>query len=163
MSVTEEPGNGLAPGDQAQGDQARGDQARGDKALGEKDNRAYSRIYQKAIRMLASREHSRRELLEKLTRKSSDVPSDCIEQVLDALAEQGLQCDVRYAESLIRSRINRGYGPYYIRQELRSKGVAESVLQACEDCAALRILEQGAECLAPFDFVQLQSLEGVPV
>lgn len=57
----------------------------------------------------------------------SDVEA-LIANTLDVLAEDGLQSNERYAEVLIRSRVNRGQGPLKIRADLRQRGLdAESV------------------------------------
>ncbi len=80
-----------------------------------------------AMDLLARREYSRAELFEKLTQKSFEDGE--IESCLDALQEQGLQSDSRFAESFVRSRILRGQGPVRIKMELRRRGV-ESDLQA---------------------------------
>jgi len=74
-----------------------------------------------AIRLLARREHSRRELVERLAAKQH--ASDDITECLDALAEQGLQSDARFAESFLRSRLLRGQGPLKIRVELERRGI----------------------------------------
>lgn len=59
-----------------------------------------------------------------------------IEATLDALAEDGLQSDARYAEVLIRSRVNRGQGPLRIRADLRQRGLeGEAVEPLLEDYA----------------------------
>ena len=77
------------------------------------------------LRLLAAREHSRKELLQKLTVKG--YRRDTVLAVIDELAEQGWQNDRRYAESYARSRILKGYGPLRIAYELRQNGVAISV------------------------------------
>jgi regulatory protein len=87
---------------------------------------AYRAALDSAVRSLGQREHGRRELERKL--KSKGHAAEIIEQVMDYLLEHDLQSDIRFAEGLIRSRVQRGYGPMKIRQELGSKGVAESVL-----------------------------------
>ncbi|MCC5874501.1 MAG: regulatory protein RecX [Gammaproteobacteria bacterium] len=98
-----------------------------------------------AMDLLARREHSRQELAEKLrrhcgrvaekvARRASGKAEDkaepsrsavdaLIEETLNALAEDGLQSDARYAEVLIRSRVNRGQGPLRIRADLRQRGL----------------------------------------
>ncbi|WP_447553866.1 regulatory protein RecX [Vreelandella sp. EE22] len=81
-----------------------------------------------AIGLLARREYSRAELYEKLARKEFDA--DDIQACLDALEEQGLQSDVRFAESFVRSRILRGQGPVRIKAELRTRGIAQDTLLA---------------------------------
>lgn len=45
------------------------------------------------------------------------------------LWEHDLQSDTRFAESFVRSRIRRGYGPIKIRQELSSRGISEAELE----------------------------------
>jgi SOS response regulatory protein OraA/RecX len=42
---------------------------------------------------------------------------------------QGLVSDRRYAESLVRNRVERGYGPLKITHELRAKGVDDAVIE----------------------------------
>ena len=85
-----------------------------------------------AMNLLARREHLRGELAQKLKQKlarsgeSAPDPeraAEEIEAVLDQLAAENLQSDQRYAESYVRSRSSKGYGPDRIRQELREKGV----------------------------------------
>jgi regulatory protein len=78
-------------------------------------------IEQAAIRLLASREHSRAELKRKLGVKADDPAS--LEQVLDNLQQQKLQSDERFVEQYVGSRKRKGYGPLRIRQELQRKGV----------------------------------------
>ena len=78
------------------------------------------------MRLLASREHSRKELERKLRSKSHDA--DEVGQVLDQLAAQGLQSDVRYTEAYIHSRMQRGYGPLRIRAELKERGVSGGLI-----------------------------------
>lgn len=73
-----------------------------------------------ALNALARREHSRAELYQKL---ASSGNTELLEQVLDHLQEQGLQSDLRFAESYCRSRIARGYGWLQIAQGLRGKGI----------------------------------------
>ncbi len=77
--------------------------------------------------LLARREHSRRELEQKLKKRFKDLVS--IEAQLDRLAEERLQSDTRYAESFLRQRVNRGYGPARIQQEMRQKGIADGDVQ----------------------------------
>lgn len=82
-----------------------------------------------ALEMLARREHSRRELKQKLQRRFGlELQTD---ELLDALAEQGLQCDTRFTESYTRMRKRKGYGPIRIVMELRERGVAGSMVNDC--------------------------------
>ncbi len=73
------------------------------------------------MRLLAAREHSRRELHQKLIQRQADP--GLLEQVLDQLQRDGLQSDDRYTESFIESRVNRGQGPVRIRRELKERGI----------------------------------------
>lgn len=74
------------------------------------------------MRYLAVREHSREELRQKL-RHANHSPG-LIEAVIADFAERNLQSDSRFAEVFSRSRRNRGYGPYRIRQDLRQRGIS---------------------------------------
>ena len=80
-----------------------------------------------AVRSLSQREHGRRELEQKLLRKGHDRA--LVARVLDYLVEHDLQSDTRFAESFVRSRIQRGYGPVKIRQELSSRGISERQIE----------------------------------
>ena len=105
---------------------------------------AYRTALDSAVRSLGQREHGRRELELKLKRKGHTA--EVIERVLDYLLEHDLQSDSRFAEGLIRSRVQRGYGPMKIRQELGSKGVSESVLEAqlTEPCQFWESVAEGS-------------------
>lgn len=74
-----------------------------------------------AMNLLARREHSFLELKNKLCLK--DYPQDVVESVLRALQDDNLLSDQRYAESYVRLRAAKGYGPVRIRQELRERGI----------------------------------------
>mgnify|MGYP003635309856 CR=1 FL=1 len=81
-----------------------------------------------AIGLLARREYSRAELAQRLKKKAFD--DTAIDECLDALAEQGLQSDARFAASFVRSRILRGQGVIRIKGELRQRGVDQETLNA---------------------------------
>ncbi|PRY65145.1 regulatory protein [Vreelandella songnenensis] len=78
------------------------------------------------VQLLARREYSRAELAQKLRQKAFE--SADIEECLDTVAEQGLQSDVRFAESFVRSRILRGQGVIRIKGELRQRGIHQDIL-----------------------------------
>jgi regulatory protein len=80
----------------------------------------------RAVGLLARREHSRLELARKLADKG--FADEEIEPVLEQLVEEGWQSDRRYAESLIRARSARRYGPDRIANELAQQGVDEGVM-----------------------------------
>lgn len=52
-----------------------------------------------------------------------------IAPAIDSASENGDQSDARYALMLARSRASKGYGPYYVSQELASKGVARDLIK----------------------------------
>ena len=81
-----------------------------------------------AIRLLARREYSRAELEARLTAKGHD--SAAVAESLDALADEGLQSDARFAESFLRSRILRGQGPLKIRVELSRRGIERELVRS---------------------------------
>ena len=90
-------------------------------------------LAERAVGLLARREHSRSELRRKLLRRrTSETASEGLgaraDAVLDDLARRGLLSDVRFAESFIRRGIDRGHGPLKIRAGLRSRGVAEDII-----------------------------------
>jgi regulatory protein len=90
-------------------------------------NRGLTEINESCLRLLARREHSQKELLNKLLLKG--FAKDDILAVIDELALQGWQSDSRYAESYARHRIQKGYGPFFIAYELRQNGVDEVDLE----------------------------------
>lgn len=79
-----------------------------------------------ALRLLARREHSFRELNHKLVRKG--WPEADVENILSELADAGLQSDERYAESYVRTRSEKSYGPMRIRAELGERGIDRALI-----------------------------------
>ena len=80
----------------------------------------------RALGLLARREHSRRELRDKLVARG--VEAAAAETAIQQLGQAGWQSDLRYAESLFRQRRSTGYGPRYIAAELQARGVASAVI-----------------------------------
>jgi regulatory protein len=80
------------------------------------------------LRLLARREHSQQELLTKLALRGFD--RDDAQPMIEELAEQGWQDDLRYAESYARFRILKGYGPIRVGYELKQNGIAAFDLDA---------------------------------
>ncbi len=79
-----------------------------------------------AYRYLNRREHSCRELRDKLARKG--IPSDVISDALGELMNEGLLSDQRFSEMFTRSRVSRLYGPLKIRAELMKRGVSSGLI-----------------------------------
>lgn len=94
---------------------------------------------QAALKMLARREHSRRELCDKLLKKG--YAQALVDATVKQLEQERFVSDDRFVESLIQARRNRGYGPLRIQQELREKGVAAERIEAALDCAARQWLD----------------------
>jgi regulatory protein len=80
-------------------------------------------IEKTCLNLLGRREHSQKELLDKLKLRGVDL--DQAKPVIAKLAEQGWQSDQRFAESFIRQRIKKGYGANRIACELQQKGVVD--------------------------------------
>jgi regulatory protein len=89
--------------------------------------------YDKALGLLARREHSRRELKTKLRQGGYEgaETTDAIER----LGEQSYQDDDRFGEVLLRSRIAQGYGPMRLRVELKSHGLTDARIRELMDAA----------------------------
>lgn len=106
---------------------------------GATDALADEELRRRALTLLARREHSRRELVDKLRarRDAREIDPARIEAVVAELADAGLQSDARCAEMLVRSRIERGQGPLRVRADLRDAGIAaelaETLLEAEDD------------------------------
>lgn len=79
-----------------------------------------------AMRWLARREYSVHELAQRLQGKG--YAAAAVAEALADLESRGLVSDRRFAESLVRSRTERGYGPMKIAHELRAKGVDDALV-----------------------------------
>ena len=82
-------------------------------------------IYNKALDLLSRREHSSKEIREKLLLRFDD--NTIINSVIIKLEENNLINNTRFAEAYVSSRKRKGFGPKKISFELLSKGVSESV------------------------------------
>ena len=94
-------------------------------------NEIHKLIRAAAFDLLARREHSQQELKNKLILKFKRRPELAITEqkiveVVSAVSAEGLQSNARYIEMLIRGRVNQGYGPLRIAQELKQKGIVQS-------------------------------------
>jgi regulatory protein len=77
------------------------------------------------------REHSRLELRRKLSARAVDPAQ--LDALLDRLAEQGMQSDLRFAQGYVNKRARRGFGPLRIRMELAECGIDAEIADACVD------------------------------
>jgi regulatory protein len=89
------------------------------------DKKQQTSVRNKAMDLLARREHSEHELRQKL--KLREFDSDEITAAIDSLQRDNLLSDERFTESYVSQRFNAGFGPLKIRYELRQKGISESL------------------------------------
>ena len=76
-----------------------------------------------AMNLLARREHTCRELRQKLKRRFPD--DELVNTELARLTDENLQSDARFAESFVIERSSRGYGLMRVQQEMREKGLSD--------------------------------------
>ena len=89
----------------------------------------------KAIRLkimdfLSRREHSSKEIYQKMSRKVES--KEMLLESIKELERDGLLSDERFAESYFQSRKRRGFGPLRIKSELIQRGVKESLFYSLE-------------------------------
>ncbi|MBA2654358.1 MAG: regulatory protein RecX [Gammaproteobacteria bacterium] len=80
-----------------------------------------------ALRLLARRDYGFHELKQRLRKGGFEEP--IISQVLEALIELDLQNDERFAESYVRRRVAKGFGPLHISNELIKLQITEHLIQ----------------------------------
>ena len=97
------------------------------------DKTSDASAYEKALGLLARREHSARELRSKLERRGFEADENA--EAIERLRSKDFQNDDRFGEMLVRSRIEGGYGPRWIIAELRTHGIAESRARELIDAA----------------------------
>lgn len=90
------------------------------------ENIDHKTVLQKALDLLARREHSQKELRQKLARR--DFPAELLDAVLEEVKSQGWQSDERFAEDYLNSRRRDLYGPERIRLELNERGVSDTII-----------------------------------
>lgn len=77
--------------------------------------------YDRVIRLLAQRAHSRMELVRKLRQRGAS--EDVAQAAVERAAAQGYVNDLEYALMLCRHGRDRGWAPSRVRQELALRGV----------------------------------------
>lgn len=92
-------------------------------------------LTQRAVALLARREHSRAELVRKLAPHAG--PDDDLNALLDGLEAGGLQSDRRYAERVAHQALRR-HGSMRVEQRLRMSGVSGDTLEGALDTARAR-------------------------
>ncbi len=83
---------------------------------------AFTVVYNKALDLVSRREHSRHELMQKLSKRYPETTT-IIEEALEKLVENKIVDDERFAEMYLNSRARKGFGPKKIEMELNSKRV----------------------------------------
>jgi regulatory protein len=82
-------------------------------------------IQHSALNYLSYRDHSKKELCDKLIKK---FPREKIEEVLLKLETAGFINEKRYVENYIFARRQKGYGPYRINLELEKLGISPEII-----------------------------------
>lgn len=84
----------------------------------------------RALGLLARREHSRAELQRKLAAHSDDTQE--LTELLDDLVRRGWLSDARFAEALVHDKQAK-FGISRLAYELRERGVEESIIRGQVD------------------------------
>jgi len=79
-----------------------------------------------AYRLLGRREYSVFELDRRIRQKWPEATN--VEELIEALVEEDLVSDERYAEAFVRFRIQRYQGPLKIKAALRTKGISDTLI-----------------------------------
>lgn len=95
---------------------------------------AYSRLLDRAVRILAVRDHSEQELRRKLAApvmgkngpEEIDATAEDYDRVIAWCYEHQYLDDDRFIARFIASRSRKGYGPARIRQELNQRALPEN-------------------------------------
>lgn len=98
-------------------------------------------LHEAALRLLARRAYSRRELATRL--ESRGHPAAAVRAELDALTASGLLDDGRLADAVCRSQLERGRGRRAASVELQRRGLGRDAR-----AAALQTIEPGDEAAA---------------
>ncbi|MGB7988013.1 MAG: recombination regulator RecX [Candidatus Methylophosphatis roskildensis] len=83
-------------------------------------------LRERALRLLARRDHSRVELVRKL---ATHATSEEIDSLATQLEQSGLLSDARFAESFVAARGAR-LGTLKLRHELKNRGIAPELIEA---------------------------------
>jgi regulatory protein len=87
-------------------------------------------IYNTAIRLLSRRDHSCAELQKKLLAR--EFSREEIDALIVKLIEKNFLNDLRFTQSYIRMRSNKGYGAIRIAAELRERGVEKEIISSVQ-------------------------------
>lgn len=87
----------------------------------------YRALYNKGIKLLSMREHSVKEIENKLSAKCERL--DLISAVVEELLEKDYLSNDRFTESYVRAKQQRGFGPSKIRSELLAKDIKSNMIE----------------------------------
>ena len=98
----------------------------------------YARLLDRAIRILAMRDHSEQELRRKLAApvmskngpEALNVTPEEVDKVVEWCIENRYLDDERFVRQFIARRSRKGYGPARVRQELKQKGISRETIEA---------------------------------
>jgi regulatory protein len=99
-------------------------------------------LRERALRLLARREHGRAELARKL--KEHARAEDDVEALLEDLSRRKLLSDERYAESRAHA-LSRKFGAARIAHELRAKGLDKGLAEQASRAARATEVERAQE------------------
>ena len=99
-------------------------------------------LRERALRLLARREHSRAELARKLRTYAS--PAEELETLLEDLSRRKLLSDERYAESRAHA-LSRKYGAARIAHDLRAKGLDKGLAERASGAARATEVERARQ------------------
>ncbi len=91
------------------------------------DSKEYKRLWAKAIQALARREHSVKELSNKLLGRTEQP--QLVHELISSLIEDDYLSDDRFTEMLCRSRFNKGSGPLKLKHELNQHDIDVSLIE----------------------------------
>ena len=90
-------------------------------------NKAVRAAYHQALQWLTRREYCEVELRKRLLQREFD--DIAIDSAIEELKQYGYLSESRYAESFLRSRVQKGDAPWMAAEKARQKGVDDVVLQ----------------------------------
>ena len=93
----------------------------------------------KALDLLARREHTTQEMHTKLCLRGFEA--ELVGVAIERLVHQGLLSNFRFVECFVRSRMNRGFGPLRIQNELRQRGIDDPLIRDSIDINAAQWLD----------------------
>jgi regulatory protein len=85
----------------------------------------FASVYNKALDIISRREHSEKEIKNKLLKKFDT--SELIDEVILKLIENNLINNFRFAQMYVHVRKRKGFGPMKIQFELMTRGINDSI------------------------------------